>query len=68
MGEQNALAACCDDLLVGEFALRIGSFIVAMHGDHRRNDAELVKHPQLAHIASMEKKINAVQHIKDGRR
>jgi hypothetical protein len=51
--EQNALTVNGDDLLIGQFALRFGRVIIAMHGDHRGNGAELVKDREFAHVTGV---------------
>lgn len=40
---------------------------VAMHSDHRRDLAQLIQHPQLAHVTGVEDELHAGQPVEQGR-
>jgi hypothetical protein len=68
MAKENASTGDRDDLLVRELALGLDAFVVAMHGDDRCDDAQLVQHPQRADVARVQDSVHVTECVEDRRR
>jgi hypothetical protein len=62
---QNPLARNRNHLLVRKLSLSLLRFVVAVDSDHWSDVTELVRHPQLPHVAGLKDQIDTLQRVEN---